>query len=49
VSIDGWARGYLIVSWLFLVSSAFTIAKTVRDHQESDLMEGASRTETKKS
>jgi len=26
--------------WLFLVSSVFTLAKTVRDKQEAELMEG---------
>lgn len=44
MSIDGWARGFLIVSWLFLVSSAFTLSKTVRDEHESHLIDAASRT-----
>jgi hypothetical protein len=27
------------VSWLFLISSAFTLAKTLRDRHEADLAE----------
>ncbi len=33
--VDRWIRGFLAVGCLFLVSSAFTLAKCVRDHQES--------------
>jgi hypothetical protein len=33
-------RKGMIVAWLFLVSSVFTLAKTVRDRQEAELMEG---------
>lgn len=40
--IGSWERGYMIVAWLFLVSSAFMLAKTVRDKQEADVMEVAS-------
>lgn len=32
--VDPWIRAFLIVSTLFLVSSAFTLAKVVRDAQE---------------
>ena len=32
---DGWVRGFLVVSTLFLVTSSFTVAKCVRDAQES--------------
>lgn len=32
--VDGWMRAFLAVSSLFLVSSAFTLAKVVRDAQE---------------
>ncbi len=46
MSIGSWERGFMIVSWLFLVSSAFVLAKTVRDKQEADLMEVASRLES---
>ena len=33
--VDRWTRGFLAIGCLFLVSSAFTLAKCVRDHQES--------------
>ena len=32
-------KAYLLVSWLFLVSSAFTLAKTLRDAHEAVLLE----------
>ena len=32
-------KAYLGVSWLFLISSAFTLAKTLRDRHEADLAE----------
>ena len=32
-------RAYLGVSWLYLVTSAFTLAKTLRDRHEADLSE----------
>ena len=30
-------KAFLAVSWLFLISSAFTLAKTLRDRHEADL------------
>ena len=33
--VDRWTRGFLAIGCLFLVSSSFTLAKCVRDHQES--------------
>lgn len=33
--IDAWQRLFLGVTFLFLVSSAFTLAKVIRDHQEA--------------
>jgi hypothetical protein len=33
--LDVWQRGFLGMTVLFLVSSAFTLAKVVRDQQES--------------
>ncbi len=33
--VDGWIRAFLIVSAMFLVTSAFTLAKVVRDAQEN--------------
>jgi hypothetical protein len=32
-------RAYLLVSWLYLISSAFTLAKTLRDAYEADRAE----------
>jgi hypothetical protein len=29
-------KAYLVVSWLYLISSAFTLAKTLRDQAEAD-------------
>lgn len=34
-----WEKSYLAASWLFLVSSTFTLAKTVRDNHEAGLLE----------
>jgi hypothetical protein len=36
-------KGYLLVSWLFLISSAFTLAKTLRDAHEAHLAEAGVR------
>lgn len=33
--IDPWARGFMAMGSLFLVSSTFTLAKVVRDAQEA--------------
>jgi len=33
--VDGWIRAFLIVASLFLVTSTFTLAKCVRDAQET--------------
>lgn len=32
-------KAFLLVSWLFLISSVFTLAKTLRDKHEADLYE----------
>lgn len=37
-------KAFLGVSWLFLISSAFTLAKTLRDRHEADLAEGRRHT-----
>ena len=39
MQIDETYKAYLGVSWLYLVTSAFTLAKTLRDRHEADLME----------
>lgn len=33
--LDAWQRGFLGITFLFLVSSAFTLAKVIRDQQEA--------------
>jgi hypothetical protein len=49
MNIGEWQKGFMLVSWLFLVSSTFTVAKTIRDKHEAELMDRASRgtTETR--
>jgi hypothetical protein len=42
MNIGEWQKGFVVVSWIFLVSSTFTIAKTVRDKHEANLMDKAS-------
>ena len=39
MQIDDTYKAFLGVSWLFLVSSAFTLAKTLRDRHEVDVAE----------
>ncbi|MEV6274189.1 YiaA/YiaB family inner membrane protein [Nocardia sp. NPDC051832] len=34
--LDAWQRGFLGMSLLFLVTSAFTLAKVIRDRHESE-------------
>lgn len=37
MSIVEWQKGYMLVSWLFLVSTTFTLAKTIRDKHDATL------------
>ena len=39
MEINDTYKAFLGVSWLFLISSAFTLAKTLRDRHEADLAE----------
>jgi hypothetical protein len=39
MNIPDWQKGYMVVSWLFLVSSAFTLAKSLRDAHEAEMMD----------
>lgn len=39
MQMDGWIKSYLLVSWLFLLSSCFTLAKMLRDRHEAELLE----------
>ena len=41
MKIGDWEKGYMVVSWLFLVSTVFSLAKTVRDKQEADILEAS--------
>ena len=45
MDINDTYRAYLGVSWLYLVTSAFTLAKTLRDRHESDMSEAQLRGE----
>jgi hypothetical protein len=40
-------QAYLLVSWLYLISSAFTLAKTLRDAFEAERAEAGWRHETR--
>ncbi|MEU6574561.1 YiaA/YiaB family inner membrane protein [Streptomyces sp. NPDC046805] len=35
LSADAWVRGFLGIAVLYLVTSAFTLAKVIRDRQEA--------------
>lgn len=39
MNIPAAEKNYMLVSWLFLVSSTFTLAKTIRDGHEAQLMD----------
>ena len=39
MKIEDWQKYYMLVTWLFLVSTSFTLAKMLRDEQEADLLE----------
>ena len=38
--VDGWIRGFLALGALYLVTSTFTLAKCVRDRQETATVAG---------
>lgn len=38
--VNGWVRGFLAVGMLYVVTSAFTLAKCVRDQQEATAVSG---------
>ncbi|MFZ6801563.1 YiaA/YiaB family inner membrane protein [Undibacterium sp. Di24W] len=42
MNIPAWEKNYMLVSWLFLISASFTLAKTLRDAHEVALMERSS-------
>lgn len=39
MTIPEWQKGYVFVSWLYVTSSAFSLAKTMRDTHEAELMD----------
>jgi len=43
MSINDWQKSYMVVAWLFLVSSTFTLSKTIRDKHDAELMERSAR------
>lgn len=43
--IPDWEKNYMLVTWLFLISSVFTLAKTVRDKQDADAAEANLRSD----
>lgn len=45
MKIGDWEKAYMVVSWIFLVNMVFTVAKTVRDKQEADILESSSGSE----
>ncbi len=45
MKIGDWEKGYMVSSWLFLVSATFTLAKTIRDKHDADLLEQSAQVE----
>jgi hypothetical protein len=39
MNIGVWEKAYMVATWLFLISSAFTLQKAIRDKHEADLLE----------
>lgn len=39
LNIEPWHRGFMVVSWLYLVGSAISVAKMMRDQYEASLIE----------
>lgn len=39
MTIGPWEKGYMVCAWVFMISSSFTLAKTLRDGYEADLIE----------
>lgn len=39
MEVSYWQKAYMVVGWLFLVSTTFTLAKTVRDGHDAALIE----------
>lgn len=41
MKIGDWEKAFMVASWLFMVSATFTLAKTIRDNHDADLLEQA--------
>lgn len=41
MELEPWAKSYMVCAWFFLIFSAFTLAKMIRDGFEADLIERA--------
>ena len=39
MNIGPWEQAYMFATWLYLISAAFTLQKTIRDKHEADLVE----------
>lgn len=39
MTIGDWEKGFMVCAWLFLISSSFTLAKSLRDKHDADLLE----------
>ncbi|MEN0064191.1 MAG: YiaA/YiaB family inner membrane protein [Myxococcota bacterium] len=38
LAVDPWVKGYFLMGLLFTVGSSFTLAKTVRDNHEAQML-----------
>lgn len=47
MAIVDWQKAYMVVSWLFLVSATFSVAKLVRDKHEADMADAAAYADAK--
>ena len=47
LNIGGWHRGFLVAAALFLVSSSFVLAKTIRDNHEAKILAGSAEAASK--
>lgn len=45
MQLNSWQLGYMISSTLFLISSTFTLSKTIRDQHDANLLEQSGKAE----
>lgn len=41
LNLNFWQKGFMVVVWLFMEMAAFTLAKTLRDKHDADLLDPA--------